>query len=115
MRNMQIKITISMAIIVAVLFLIWTSPMMVTPETSATVASDEKARSYIVQGLDLDTAAARVREVGGKITHELPTINAVGVELTIPQQHELRTLEGVTRIYENHRVKASAHSEVFYE
>ena len=48
---------------------------------SAAAGSDD-IQEVIVQGSDRLTAAARVRDVGGEITHQLGIIDAVGAELT---------------------------------
>ena len=50
---------------------------------------NETVVSVLVQGVDVATAAAAVRAVGGEITHKLSIINAVGAGLTASQRSAL--------------------------
>ena len=61
-------------------------------------------QSYIVQAGDMAAAKAQVERAGGKVTHELGIINAVGAELSKSQLSALRAAGG-TRVYENHAIK----------
>ena len=67
-------------------------------------AGPEAARSVIVQGRDMEAAAAAVGQVGGTVTHELDVIDAVAAEVTPQQIGRLRTLAG--RVYDNRPVEA---------
>ena len=56
----------------------------------------ELTGTYIVQGLE---AADRVEQVGGRVTHELSIINAVGAQLTAEQKTALLGLDTGIRLY----------------
>jgi len=62
--------------------------------------------SMIVQAVDMGTAAAAVRSVGGEITHKLAIIRGVGALLTPSQVAALEKTEGIT-LSENRQVEAS--------
>ena len=51
-------------------------------------SESQTAQSYIVQANGLDQAMALVSDVGGKVTHELGIIRAVGATL-LPAQVEV--------------------------
>jgi serine protease AprX len=63
----------------------------VTPAPAAVAPTRAKIASYIVQGPSFVVAAGAVRAVGGRITHELPIINAVAATLTARQHDTLRS------------------------
>jgi len=63
-------------------------------------------KPYIVQAADLASARAAVESVGGRITHELGIIRAVGADLTAEQQSTLRSLK-VVRLYDDRRVETA--------
>ena len=68
--------------------------------------SQEPARQrVIVQGIDLETAAERVRDAGGEITHRLGIIDAVGARLTAAQRTRLAASGAVRRIWEDRAVE----------
>jgi serine protease AprX len=53
--------------------------------------TDQAPASYIVQAANLDAARAAVNAAGGKVTHELGIIDAVGAQLTAGQAAILRS------------------------
>ncbi len=65
-------------------------------------ATPESAASFIVQGSDVERVVRLVESVGGKVTHELGIIDAVGATLTPSQAGALETLSGIRRVYGNH-------------
>ena len=80
--------------------------LMLIPLMSGAVGSPELAVSYIVQAESVEAAAEAVDAVGGKITHELAIINAVGADLNLDQVRQLQAKEGVV-LYENQGVNVS--------
>jgi serine protease AprX len=71
-------------------------------------AADQiQATSVIVQGRDMALAAKAVRSVGGRVTHELGIIRAVGAELTPAQLERLKRLNPELRVYANGQAKTS--------
>ncbi len=63
--------------------------------------------SYIVQGTDLASTAAAVRRAGGRITHELGIINAVGAEMTAEAVERLRARPGL-HVYGDRALRTSS-------
>ena len=76
------------------------------PLCAALPAISGQPGSFIVQAADMTTAAARVRTVGGELTHQLGIINAVGARLTAAQRWQLQRAAGL-QIYENRAVRAA--------
>src|SRR5512147_1803410 len=69
----------------------------------------------IVEGRDLASAAGAVRDVGGRIVHELGIIDAVAAELTPAQIAQLRGRKDISRIHQNRSIKvAGGILETFY-
>ncbi len=66
-------------------------------------------QSMIVQAIDMETAAAAVRSVGGEITHRLAIIRGVGALLTPSQVAALELIDGI-RLSENRPVESSISS-----
>lgn len=62
-------------------------------------AADEAVSAYIVKGASAERMAELVVEVGGKVTHELSIIRAVGAELTDAQRDALAEHPEVARIW----------------
>jgi serine protease AprX len=76
------------------LMLLAVSPAMAVPSG--------EVESVIVKAASVETAAERVREVGGKVTHELGIIKAVAADVTTKQRAELEAMKGGVRIHSNH-------------
>lgn len=71
-------------------------------------AQSPEIRSFIVQGLDLDSARTAVHKVGGTIVRELGIIKAVNARLTDEQMQQVRQLEGIRRVYLDGKVNAQS-------
>ena len=84
-----------------------TSPPAADPEAAESVRA-APTTAWIVQGTDLASVKRAVLEVGGRITHELAIIRAVGAELTATQLAALEKHAGVTRIYQDRKVGIDA-------
>ncbi|MBT8461488.1 MAG: hypothetical protein KJO44_03120, partial [Gemmatimonadetes bacterium] len=69
-------------------------PQPLAPEAA------ELTSTYIVQG---EQAAERVAEVGGRVTHELGIINAVGAQLSTSEREALAGVNGI-RIFDDRQV-----------
>jgi len=64
--------------------------------------------SYIVQADDSSRAALAVLQAGGRITHRLDIIKAVGAQLTPAQLRKVRASEAVRRIYLDRPIKVDS-------
>lgn len=62
--------------------------------------------SVIAQGADVDSVAAAVEEVGGRVTRRLGIITAVAAEVTSAQLEELTGHPAVERIWLDDSVEA---------
>jgi len=67
--------------------------------------------SYIIQGEDVLGVSSLVHHAGGKITHTLPIINAVGANLTAGQVSALQKSKTIVRIYKNRSASVMGTSE----
>jgi hypothetical protein len=72
------------------------------------VISHPPTGEYIVQAKDVETAVAMVEFVGGRVTHKLGVINAVGAELTEKQLSQLGSVDVPLRIYTNSAAQVQA-------
>ncbi|MCB9006677.1 MAG: hypothetical protein H6656_04760 [Ardenticatenaceae bacterium] len=81
--------------------------VLAAPASSTAVSQNAPAASYIVQAVDMETAVAKVTQVGGTITHELGIINAVGADLTPAQFAVLENNKAILLLQENHQVQMS--------
>ena len=90
----------------------WATALAVTAALVAVLAPapapSPGGRGYIVQGRDVQAAAAAVRAAGGTVTHELGVIDAVGARLAPAQLDILRHSGVVRRVYAEGTVRASA-------
>lgn len=68
----------------------------------------EKAAGYIVQAANVDVAAEAVESVGGTVTHEIGTIQAVRATLLPPQVELLKRRRDVRRVFEDTTVNISS-------
>jgi len=76
--------------------LLATTPSNNLAPAPANAAAHVARSSYIVQAQSLAAAIAAVRQVNGKLTHELAVINAVAANLTAAQAAALRTDKRLT-------------------
>ena len=74
------------------------------------VADQEVDARYIVQARDVAKAAEAVESVGGRVTHELAIIRAVGAELTTTQAALLREHVDIISVFEDGIVKTASTS-----
>ena len=81
-------------------------PSIFVPAAASPVTGS--AAPVIVQGRDLASAVAAVREAGGEITHELGIIQAVGARLTAEQRAELAASDDVTQLYDDRAVRVAS-------
>ena len=72
---------------------------LLAPVLTYSTANLSQGEAYIVQSSDLDTAAAAVEAIGGRVTHELGVIDAVGSTLTTGQLAQLRAKPDLVRLY----------------
>ncbi len=79
-----------------------------TPVESSTHFHEKSQASYIVQGQSAEAAAQAVKLAGGKITHQLGIINAVGAGLTPAQHAALNQLPAVTNVYADGELTTAA-------
>ena len=107
LRNGRVGAIVILLIAVAVL-------LTVAPRTDALSAPIEarkghaEATSYIIQGTNVSKAAAAVEAVGGTVTQELGTINAVGGSL-VPAQ--ISSLPDSVKIQENRSLTTDGSNE----
>ena len=73
------------------------------PVAPSTESGEAGTESVIVQGAAMESLVAAVHAVGGRVTHELGIIRAVGAEVTPEQLAALRKVEGL-RISDNKTV-----------
>ena len=71
-------------------------------------ATNQPLERVIVQGADVATLAALVRQAGGEVTDVLNIISAVGARLTPAQQRALSSQSGVTRIYADGQLESAS-------
>ncbi|MCP4422923.1 MAG: hypothetical protein GY803_00375, partial [Chloroflexi bacterium] len=69
--------------------------------------------SYIIQAEEMETAAAKVEQVGGHITHRLNIINSVAADLTSLQYEQL-AVQGLTLSANSAVSSASGNSTTVY-
>jgi hypothetical protein len=70
--------------------------------------SEESSEAYIVKGTSSERMAELVVEVGGKVTHELKIIRAVGARLTDDQRNTLAEHPDVSRIWRDREAKVQS-------
>src|SRR5262245_29281116 len=104
------KVLLSTAMAAAALALLVGAPVRHREQGERLQTSGDQTESFIVQHEDMDSARRAVEHVGGKITHELSIINAVGADLTLGQLGELRQIRGL-RIYENRELTFASTQE----
>ncbi len=84
----------------------WAEPRVYEMDLPGLDAAAETA-VYIIQAESVEAAADAVESVGGEVTYEISTIQAVGASLTPAQVELLRRLSDVRRVYEDTFVKIS--------
>ncbi len=77
-------------------------------EGEGSEASEDTVSAYIVKGASAERMAELVVEVGGKVTHELSIIRAVGAELTDAQRDTLAEHPEVVRIWRDREAKVQS-------
>ncbi len=86
-------------LLAALLALVLATGTLLAEESDGGEAADEAVSAYIVKGTSAERMAELVVEVGGKVTHELGIIRAVGAELTEAQRDALAEHPEVARIW----------------
>jgi hypothetical protein len=66
-------------------------------------APSQQLNNYVVQGKSIDVMAANIQAVGGVISHKIPNINAIGVNLT-DDQYKVMSTDTDLRFFTNHLV-----------
>ena len=92
-------------LITAILLLVFGSGTLLAAESSGTNESDDTPSAYIVKGASSERMAELVVEVGGKVTHELKIIRAVGARLTDAQRDTLVEHPEVARVWRDREAK----------
>jgi len=83
----------------------YTEQLSGTAEPAADAGTSPAAFRFIVQAKSTDAAAELVRGVGGRVTHRLEIIHAVGAELTQEQLTLLEAHDDVRGIWEDRKVR----------
>ena len=85
-----------------------TSRRSLGPSSLFATESEESSASYIVKGKSSERAAELVLEVGGKVTHELKIIRAVGAKLTDSQRDALEKHPEISRVWEDRQAEVQS-------
>ena len=80
--------------------------LLLIPLAAGSISFRGPAASYIVQAADIEKAAAAVEAVGGKISHELNIIDAVGARLGSAQLAALKET-GLVQVYQDRSVEVA--------
>ena len=95
-------------LIVALLVLLLGANTLLAEESEGDDASEEAVSAYIVKGTSAERMAELMVEVGGKVTHELSIIRAVGAELTDAQRDTLAEHPDVARVWRDREAKVQS-------